>query len=494
MIAFRTTSFLLSALTLFGTSGAFALDRTLDVVGWTAVQDLFRLDRPDDSLGNDPVVGRQACPSLLRYNSINMKPEAVLLKSVPDDGDKWNFVLRPSIRWWSGTNVSPAELAASLEKDLKDALVDRQIDASPRISVQGATVEVQWPKNPPFGPMILAGRPLWRQVNGKSPAFECAGLYTISNMDAGAKNLTMSLSKGYSGKFQTIKILSAQPNEKSPTTIAFTSEAVVSPTSTVIPSRKCDGLLDIPFATAIIWNPDSRWASTPGMRQALTQATPRGEILRTAAADLGSLISGPILRNHPGYTSQQIVPPFNLEVANTLLSAAGLKQSAIGAPRSASDGTIMHLRFLRANKVKQGLIEKIISDSYASLGIETEFVENTPANIAQVDGVLAGVALPWPELNLKEFLHSRGQKKLSAFPFFVPNDKSLDEALDAYEQSLLAGKPRLDQLSRVHSRFADLESWSMIMGHQSCVKTAGIPLRSKLNIADPDWFRKLVVD
>ena len=476
---------------------AFAADRTLNVVGWNAIHNLYRSDRPDDALGNDPIVGRQACPSLVRYNGTNMKPEAVLLKSLPDEGQsggRWLFSLRPNIRWWSGAAVSQSDVTAYLEKELKDVLSDRHLEGSPKIGIQGATVEVQWAKPPGFGPMILAGRPFWRAVTGKTPGFECAGLYTISTMDPNT-GLTMQLSKGYSARFQTIRLTQSQAaaKDKSGSSLQFTSDTAISPASTTIPSRKCEALLDIPFVTALIWNPESRWVSTPGVRQALTQAIPRGEILRTAAADLGTLISGPLLRNHPGYAVQQAVPPFSLEIAGNLLASAGFKQPAIGSPRLAADGSVMHLKILRAGKTRPSLIEKIISDTYASLGIEMEFLESSE-NISQADGVLAGVALPWPELDLREFLHSRPQKKLSSFPFFLPNDKSLDEALDAYDQSLINGKPRLDLLMRVHARFADLESWSMIIGHQACVKTNGFMLKGKLNIADPDWFRRLVIE
>lgn len=476
---------------------AEASEKALNVVGWNAIHNLYQTDKPDDALGNDPVVGRQACPSLVRYNGISMKPEAVLLKSVPDEGQstgRWLFSLRPNIRWWSGAAVSQADLSAYLERELKAVLADRHLEGTPIIGIQGANIEVQWSKPPGIGPMILAGRPFWRSVSKKNPSFECAGLYTIASVDPNL-GLSMQLSKGYSARFHTIRLMANASafQDKTTPTLLFTSDAVISPTSTTIPSRKCDGLLDIPFVTAIIWNPESRWTSAASVRQALTQAIPRGEILRTAAADLGTLISGPLLRNHPGYAAQQVVPPFNLEIASNLLAAAGFKQAAIGSPRLAPDGTTMHLKILHAGKTRPALIEKIISDTYASLGIEMEFLEGAD-KASQADGVLAGVALPWPELDLRGFLHSRPQKKLSSFPFFLPSDKSLDEALDAYDQSLVDGRPRLDQLLKVHARFADLESWSMIIGHQACVKTSGLTLKGKLNIADPDWFRRLVVD
>lgn len=485
---------------LISSKPVYAAEQILNITGWTSLQDLYRKDRPDDFLGDDPIVGRQACPSLVRYSAMTMKPEPVLLKTVPDDqqgSGPWIFALRPSLRWWNGAAVSQGDLAAYLEKELKSELNSRQINIEPRVAVLTNTVEVHWPKAPGFGPMVFAGKPFWRAVvtkdGGNGPKYECTGLYTISSID-GAQDLTMRLSKGYSGKYQSIRL---SPNlvPSSAFSIAFTSEGTVAPGSTIIPSRKCNAILDLPFVTALIWNSESKWVSSPAVRQALTQAIPRGEILRTAGADLGSLISGPLLRNHAGYSSSQVVPPSNLEIASNVLTNAGFKQLTIGAQRLAADGSVMRLRILRASKAKQPLLEKIISDSYASIGIETEFLENNgPQDIEKADGALAGVALPWPELNLRTFLHSRPEKRLSAFPFFVPNDKSLDELLESYEISLNSGKPKVDQLIKIHARFADLESWSMIMGHQSCLKTSGLTIKGKLNSADPDWFRRQVLD
>ncbi len=68
---------------LISSEPIYSADQSLNIIGWTSLQDLYRKDRPDDFLGDDPIVGRQACPSLVRYSAMTMKPDHVYLHCAP---------------------------------------------------------------------------------------------------------------------------------------------------------------------------------------------------------------------------------------------------------------------------------------------------------------------------------------------------------------------------------------------------------------------------
>ena len=226
-------------------------------------------------------------------------------------------------------------------------------------------------------------------------------------------------------------------------------------------------------------------------------AQPRGEILRIAAGDLGSLISAPILRSHPGYDAKTLVRPFNLEIASKKLDEAGFRQESIGVPRIGQQGQPMNIR-IGSNGRGQHLAEKMIRDAFASLGIKTEFIPigQDGKNMApeDLDGVFTGVEMPWPELDYESTLHSEQEALSGRFPFYRWNDKPLDEYLSGYHRSLLEGKPRFDLIQRIHQRWAELEPWTILLGHQVCVESLDVPLKTVISIADPDWFRRIVLD
>ena len=61
--------------------------------------------------------------------------------------------------------------------------------------------------------------------------------------------------------------------------------------------------------------------------------TPRGELLRAGAGSLGNLVSGPLLRAHPGYDRSVLVREFNLDKAQTELDKLGYRRQKPNAPR-----------------------------------------------------------------------------------------------------------------------------------------------------------------
>ena len=210
---------------------------------------------------------------------------------------------------------------------------------------------------------------------------------------------------------------------------------------------------------------------------------------------MGVLVSAPILRIHPGYLTSGNILSYSLETADQLLSGAGYLQPSIGASRNTPAGKTMRLRVGVLSGNRHEAIEKIISDSVASLGIEMAFVEIKTDSVGlELDGVLAGIALPWPSLDLFDTFHSKRVMNRGGFPFYQLNDQALDESLFTYREALTKGQPRFDLLSAVHARLLEVEPWSVLESHQVCLAAKGIELRGRPSLLDPDWFRRQVVD
>ena len=146
---------------------------------------------------------------------------------------------------------------------------------------------------------------------------------------------------------------------------------------------------------------------------------------------------------------------------------------------------------------RQDLIEKIISDSMASLGIETRFVEMGLPGV-NLDAALVSTFIPWTSGDLRSLAYS-GMTKTTGdvkvrFPFNAANDKSLDDLLDGYSMALTQPSPDFSLLRKVHEKWFELEPWTLLMAHQFCVSSHGLPVPPKINALDPDWFRRIAVD
>ena len=474
---------------------------TLDVTGWLPAAQV-NISSPIPSwLGDDPIMGRLACPAVLRLEGDHLKNAPLLLKQPPSvehssSGETWTFNLRPGLKWWGGSPADGEALAVWLKENLKSIVHDRlgvTIPANVIIAASGPLgAKIEWASKPKFGPYVLSGISFSRMTAGH---WDCAGLYALTPSPGGFE---LTLNKGYTAKFDKIRVAaSGEPITGSDHSLSFSmASRVTKATSTSIDTLSCPSRLDVPLVTAIVWNPASPLAATPALRQALTMGTPRGEILRTAAGDIGSLISAPILRAHPGYSPKALVRPYSLDAAGKIFEQAGFNQPHIGLPRAKGAEKPAILRIARLSG-KQDLMEKIIGDSMASLGIETRF-EDPGVPGATFDAALVSTFIPWISEDLRSLAHSSATKTIfdakARFPFNVGSDKSLDELLDAYSMTLTQSTPDFSLLRKVHERWFEVEPWTLLMAHQFCVTGHGTPVPAKINALDPDWFRRIAVD
>lgn len=469
------------------------------VTGWPAAGQFDQKKSPPLWLGDDAIIGRLACPSVLRLEVNHGKNAPLLLKMAPvvqknGGSETWTLSLRPGLRWWSGASVDADALRAWLRENLvtvaKQRLGDDAETRSEMSVVDNLTVKIFWPKSPGYGPYVLSGVSFYRMT---PTGFECAGLYSIAPVSGGVE---LSVSKGYSSRVDTIRVLSrAEPLTSSQRGLAFSMagrRASVSKNN--VKASSCDARLDVPVVTALIWNPKSSLAMSPSRRNLLTKSVPRGEILRTAASDVGRLLSGPILRSHPGYEPRLLVKPFQLDAAAQQFDAEGLKRQHFGLPRQLESGKPAQLRIARING-RQDLLEKMISDAFASIGITSQF-EDVDVSASTVDAALANMITPWPSQDLRDLAHSDSFRVNSRNPLpFIPvADKELDSLMDAYTLALTtSGMPNFSLLRKIHQKWYDLEPWTVILAHQYCVEQHGLPIPREINALDLDWFRSIVL-
>jgi hypothetical protein len=481
---------LCSGVILGGLSSTKALAATLEVSGWGAVEGLKLNANAPSWLGDDPIVGRLACPALVRLEGDHLRNKSLLLKTPPivermPLGDRWLLTLRSGLKWWSGAVVDADSLADYLKEELPRIVSERlgiQLAQSPVISVVSSTqVSIQWQGAQKFGPYVMSGYSFTRRKNN---GFECAGLYAAETV---ADGIDLTLNSGYQAVYTKIHLrASSQPGLVVDHRLSFLLPSQLVKRRNVGQSNlSCQVRMDVPLVSAIVWNPSSVLASTAALRRGLTMATPRGDIVRTAAAEFGTLVSAPLLRIHPGYNSRNLVKPFNLVAASDIFEQAGLKQAHIGLPRVKSTDKVTSLKIARGSG-RQELIEKMLGDSYASAGIETQFEDIQTSGVAY-DGILVSLFIPWTSHDVYQMLHG-------PFPFAGVNDKPLTELTEAYAYSLTHEKPDFSLLRKVHDRWVEVEPWTVLMAHQYCVSGQGIKVTARINSLDPDWFRRLTVD
>ena len=490
----------------------------LKVIGWP--QTLKVEAQPPEWLGDDPFLGRLACPALTRLNLARGGSEPVLLARAGVTSGEWQFELRPGLRWWNGDAVSVADLEAFLHKHLAEIAKERgaglwDVPSSTfSTTPKSMVLTVRWDKLPKFGPWILNGVPFFRAVpaNRVAPqssaasaaeqrlSWECAGLYALRPAAAGWEMVPNS---GYAGSRRPI--LSTQTPPEAPSSlpkgsIVFgmardqkDSNALRKAESDV----SCRPTVDLPFVSAIVWNIRKDPMSSTELRRVMTQLTPRGELMRAGSALLGELVSAPIPRIHPGYDPGQRVRQYSVDAATKALNRLGFKRDRADAPRRDRAGQPMKL-VIGMDGSGGGLVGKVIADAFALVGIAVEFrvLANSSGSFftnteTDVDGVITTVQLPWPGSDFLQTFHTKAR---ATGPFLPLNNEQLDRDLEAYALSLTTERPEFSLLRRIHDRLYELEPMTSLFQHRACLRRIGDSGSvARIDPRDPDWMRKLIL-
>jgi ABC-type transport system substrate-binding protein len=454
----------------------------------------------------DGVFGRLACPSLTRLNLKAKKSEPLLLRDLEVESPKqWKLVLKSGLYWWSGKPVDGPELAAYLRENMCTAV--RSIlggDAScpsfdvaetPPAKGAGATVRVVWREPPQFGPYLFNNLPFFRTVStgsvspeqpAQTPSVECAGLYAYGPAAPGWVDLMPS--KGYPATRRTpIRIQAASQSASgggaSPV-LAFSFASEMSK------GQKCRRAVPFPSVVGISWregNPGGL-VSSPQVRKALTQILPRGELSRAGTQGLGELVTSVIPRQHPGYNAALRIRPYSVDEASAALDRLGWHRATADSPRlDRKTGKPVVLKLATSGPQSPGseLLQKVIGDSFALIGIRTEFVPSTdPA----VDGIIGNLSPDWPDINFLSVLPRSAALNGS----MLSRDPATMRLLKSYALSLTTMAPDFTLLQKIHERLYDAEVFSPVLQVGVCVDRS-LKASTKPDFADPDWFRLLVL-
>lgn len=459
--------------------------------------------------GEDAAFGRLACPSLTRLNLQQKRSEPLLLRSVEVESPKqWKFTLKSDLFWWSGKHVSGEDLATFLRNQICPAATGALgVDAScPKFEVKetnegkgGAqTATVIWQTQPGFGPYVLNDKAFFRRSG--SAGIECAGLYRYRSVSAGEVEFLPA--QGYPQKRPELQFNArreVKQTRKSRLEFTFASGMQKGQTCSK------EGLF--PAVAGILWNDrvDSVLATAPQARKALTQILPRGELLRAGALGLGELVTSFIPRQHPGYNHSLRIRPYSVEDASAALEKIGWQRARADAPRiDRKTGKPVALRILVLDPDSTGsdLVQKVLGDSLALLGIQTEFVADS-ANLTQAgsdknsnesgafDGVMGVFAADWPAVNfIGSGESNRMLEKFRQSNFYRHSDNQ--RLARNYATSLTNASPDFMALQRFHEKLYEAEVFSPVIQLGTCLdRSASAP--AKVDFTDPDWLRLLLL-
>ncbi len=475
-----------------------AMARTLTIFNW---ESLPKTATPELAFAvGDPLLGNLVCPAITRLSLQTNKQQLILLEQLTEKvGSKntheWLLQLKPNLHWWSGEAVQAKDLVKFIETYLSREIRRQSLGLwtiPPFVAeaIDAHTIKVVWDSKPVFGPYVFSSWPLLREVKGPVVGYECVGDFAPSvASDHRVTQFTRAKKSNRKSEFTDIVLLSnsATPSGTSWLDFRFPSSTTSHPSDR--PSDRpanCDSV-DAPILSLITWNPQGAHTQKPKIRQLFTQLTPRGELLRAGAAYLGDLVSGPLPRQHPGYNRAMLVRAFDIEKTTRELDAAGYKRKTANGARQDPNGKNLTIKLLTQSPAP-GLIEKVLKDTFTAIGIDTTISSN-PADFPNVDGVIAGIRLPWPGVSLLSALHSKAS---AAEPFWPLGDKQLDQLMEQYALSLTTTRPDFGVLRKLHARLFALEPFTLLVQHKLCMQAApGLKINAKAaNINDPDWLVK----
>lgn len=431
--------------------------------------------KPSMWLANDPVLGRMICPALTRLNLEKKVSEPLILKSVHIDrpGAKtvtWVLGLRTGIYWWNGQELEAKDVADFLQKNLATIVKEKGSDlwTLPNFSITADKefVRITFNREPEFGPYVLNGSVLWRERASKDPIkFECVGRF-VPQKESDHMKLVPNRRYQHETKSYLMQDLQTFHQQKlNGLGFRMADDQPTAPDKRkVFETAPCDCLVDLPTMNAVLWFENNPLLSDVKVRKRLSSLFPREALLGIGSGYWGTLPSSVIPKDHPGYSSERQVPDFVLTRA-----------------------TERKPLFLSTMRGKVGLVEKVLSDNLLVGGFDVQFVQ---ADDKRLDGLITGLFLPWPEMDLYDAFHSKGKRKLG---YRKTNDAELDRELDHYRRSLTLQTPDFSALKHVHKRLHDLEWISVLAQNKACIEFSGLTKKkSTIDSKDPDWFLNLL--
>ncbi len=471
--------------------------KDVTVIGWPIRE--LEGETPPIALGDDAVYGRQACPALTRLNLREKKSEPLVIRSVQtsDSQKTWEYELRSGIFWWSGHEVTPADIKSYIETSLSSVVKERsggvwEVPAF-NVKVKDHHVTVTFKEEPSFGPYIFNGVPLSRPVKGtQQPKFECVGWYRIA---MSGERLTLRPTSHYV-KQKELPTLAFLPTKSAKIT-GSKMEFSYASARAAIPSKRspetppvCERGLDLPYSLMIAWNLNAYPLNNLAFRRSLDKLIPRASLASGGAALLAVASSGLVPHNHPGYLPTDSLAEFDIKGAASELAKAGFERKGADGPRTDQHGKPLALK-IKSQVGSSGLIEKVLQDVFSAVGISIVFVPDS-TKPDDVHGTLGAYDLDWPRVSLIANFHS---KSSGLYPFNLIKDENLDQWLDEYARSITQLTPRLETLGKIQKRISEIIPVTVLLQQRACFDISGgfnLP-KGEVNTLNPDWFREILM-
>jgi ABC-type transport system substrate-binding protein len=459
-----------------------AAAKPLNIGGWSHLP----LTSPG-TLQADPVVGRLACPPLGRFVLKNdakaLQFEPIILRAVTQpSATKWQYELRDGIFWWDGSAISTNDVKEFLEAELTATAQKWQLTASPKFSVESKTkVLVEWAATPEIGPYFFAGVPLSRKRAG-SPNFECGGNYRIA--EAASERMLLEPVAGY-GRSNRPEI-AVQPATQGTTDLAIQYANQFGGTPWVrmsVDQVRCTNLIRTNFYSTLIWNTEKGEAADPELRRLFSQLIPAEALKDYGAGGLGTVAPTFLSDNRPKHKYEDKSLVFDPLEVSQRLDALGFKRPKPDAFRKQKNGDELRIVIESTESAATELLEKVVQDSFSSVGIKLEFA----ANPEHSDATLQGVQVDSLSTDVIDLLLSFTRKAAES-----------NEGATAYRAAVLnfgkkltSGDVTSGDFDLVEQAILQYRPVSIIMRHDACL-TGNLVAKRKINNADPDWFRQLV--
>ena len=216
--------------------------------------------------------------------------------------------LAKNLKWWDSSIVSVED---------KNYFVTETLSAfgKPKVETKNNTTTVSWTSKPKFGPYLFNKKPFKVKANN-SFGYKCVGKYVPVSI---SRKLIHLKSPSSTDVFISTEKTKLGSEDK----IQFILGGHFSNTPwTRLPDKSvsCKKSMSLPIISLIDWNNDI-FPSKEKFRIASTNLLPRGNILRSGSGYMGTLVTYPNIKAHPGYNKSVRIRPYTIKHAKKALNS-----------------------------------------------------------------------------------------------------------------------------------------------------------------------------
>ena len=435
---------------------------------------------------SDLITQKLLCPSITELNLSTRKSNSVAIKSIQavktEGFTKWIIRLRSDLYFWSEDKpVSGSQMASFFNDNLKNIIKEKnfllEVPSYSVREVSSEVVEIIWSKVVDFGPFILNNVPI-RKDN------ECASFVKpeVKQDSSFGKYLEVSLRTKKDSKSKSknvIRFYSQKPNNIDIDNLLefkFAGAYKTDPKTRLSDEPiRCKSTVELPLFSSIFWNSYDKNISKE-FREAITLILPRGELLRSGAGSMGSVLSFPILKDHPGYNSGVKLKPYSLDQGLKMLEGIGFKRNSSDRWKEL-EGKKFKINLLY--KDLSDILKKSMKDIFNFVGVDSSFEKYQSQDPKKYSGYISTFYTD-EDYDYLNYFHSNSKSKV--FSIINNKDKNLDDLLYSYSLSLTRERADFSFLSAIHKYIADQELVSTIIQSNACLEysTKGSDTRIKL--------------